>query len=146
MKFLSLILLTLMLGKGCDSQQEQDLADAVVEYSANTRGYYYKLTIQNKQVLISQDRDGKQKPEARTISDADWTALLAEFSKTDLEKLPTLKPPTDKRFYDGAAMADFKVNYKGKEYASPTFDHGNPPKEIEALITKITAFAPKRGE
>lgn len=146
MKVLSIILLTLLIGKGCDNQQQQDLAEAVVEYKANTRGYYFKLTIQNKQVLISRDRDEKQRPEAKTISDDDWKALVAEFSKIDLEKLETLKPPTEKRFYDGAPMADFSVTYKGKRYAATTFDHGFPPQEIEALITKITAFAPNRGE
>lgn len=86
-----------------------------------------------------------QRPESKDIPDADWNALVTEFSKIDLEKLETLKPPTDMRFYDGAAMADFKIYYKGKEYATSTFDHGHPPEEIAALITKITAYAPKRG-
>lgn len=141
-----MILLTLVLGKGCDSQQEKDLSEAVVEYTANTRGFYFKIAIQDKQALISHDRSGAQKPEAKAISEADWKALVSEFSKVDLEKLPGYKAPTEKRFYDGAAMADLKVTYQGKEYKSTTFDHGTPPTEIAALVEKITAFAPNRGE
>lgn len=144
MKLFSMILLTLLLGKGCDSQQEKDLAAAVVEYSANTRGFYYKITIQDKQVLVSRDRNGLQKPEAKAIPEAEWKALVAEFSKVDLDKLPTLKAPTEKRFYDGAAIANLKVTYKEKEYATTDFDDGFPPAEIATLVNKITAYKPSR--
>lgn len=144
MKILTMILLTLLVGKGCESQQEKDLASAVVEYSANTRGFFFKLTIQNKQVLISRDRKGLQKPEAKTITDAEWKALVAAFSKIDLEKLHEFKAPTEMRFYDGAAMANLKVTYQDKEYSSTTFDHGHPPAEIADLVKLITAYEPSR--
>ena len=54
-----------------------------------------------------------------------------------LDSLATFKDPTQKRFYDGAAIANLKVTYKEKEYQSLDFDHGAPPVEIEKIVTKI---------
>lgn len=144
MKLIPMILLTLLLGKGCGAQQEKDLASAVVEYTSNTRGFYYKITIQDKQVLVSRDRNGLQKPESKAIPNAEWKALVAEFSKVDLEKLPDFKAPTQQRFYDGAPIANMKVTYKEKDYQTADFDDGFPPAEIAALVTKITAYKPSR--
>ncbi|RZJ67981.1 MAG: hypothetical protein EOO50_03915 [Flavobacterium sp.] len=144
MKFLSLIFLTVLLGKGCDSAQEQDLANAVVEYSANTRGFFYKITIQNKKVEITRDRRGQNKPATLTMSDADWNELVAEFKTVNLDGLSTLKAPTELRFHDGAAMANLKVTYKEKEYTSSEFDDGHPPAEIEKLVNRITKYKPTR--
>jgi hypothetical protein len=53
MKILSLLLLTVFLGKSCVGQNKQDLESAVIEYTANSRGFYQKITIQNQMVLIS---------------------------------------------------------------------------------------------
>lgn len=143
MKILSLLFVTLFLGKGCDSEKKQDIATAVIEYTANTRGFYQKITIQNQTVSISKDRDGKDMPVQEKISDKDWNELVAEFQNVDLDGLPNLKAPTEKRFYDGAAIAELKISYKDKTYETTGFDHGFPPAEIEKLVTKINAFAKK---
>jgi hypothetical protein len=55
--------------------------------------------------------------------------------------LASYKDPTQKRFYDGAAMADVKIKHKDKEYQTVTFDHGFPPVEIEKLVNKITSLS-----
>lgn len=139
MKLLSLLFLTIFLGKGCDGEK-QDMQSAVVEYVANTRGFYMKIAIENQTASVFKDRNGKEKPAVTKISDADWKQLITAFQEIDLEGLPNLKAPTEKRFYDGAAIANLKVTYKGKAYESAPFDHGNPPVEIEKLVTKINAF------
>jgi hypothetical protein len=61
-----------------------------------------------------------------------------------LEAFPTLKDPTQKRFYDGAAIADLKVRYQDKNYETVNFDHGFPPAEIENLVNKIVALADEK--
>jgi uncharacterized protein YfcZ (UPF0381/DUF406 family) len=38
------------LGKSCVGQNKQDLESAVIEYTANSRGFYQKITIQNQMV------------------------------------------------------------------------------------------------
>jgi len=74
------------------------------------------------------------------ISDAHWNDLLVLFEKINLEAFPTLKDPTQKRHYDGAAIADLKVRYQDKNFETVDFDHGFPPAEIENLVNKIVAL------
>lgn len=143
MKTLSLLFLTIFLGNGCDSAKAQEISTAVIEYEANTRGFYQKITIKNQMVTVSKDRDGNDKPVPKKISDADWKELVECFKKVELDSLATLKAPTQKRFYDGAAIANLKITYKDKAYETTSFDHGFPPKEIKKFVDKINSFVKK---
>ena len=143
MKLLSLLFLTIFLGKGCDDATAQDLQNTVIEYTANTRGYYQKITIKNQIVTVSKDRNNNDKAISTKISDADWLALINDFKEVKLETLKDLKAPTEKRFYDGAAIANLKITYKDKDYETTSFDHGFPPKEIKKLVDKINSFSKK---
>lgn len=143
MKVISLLFLTFFMGTKCDGNQNQDIENAVLEYVANTRGFYQKIEIKNHMVSVSKDRDGNDKPAAVKISDSDWKELLGAFQNVKLEELADLKSPTQKRFHDGAAAATLKVTYKDKTYESAAFDHGKPPAEIEKLVNKINSFAKK---
>jgi len=143
MKALSLIFLTLFLGKSCTNEAQKDIAKATFEYTASTRGFFQKTTIQNKKAIISTDRNGEKNPEELLISDSDWNEIISYFKNLNLEKLPTLKDPTQKRFYDGAAIANLKIRYKNKDYQTSDFDHGYPPIEIEKVVNKIVAMGEK---
>lgn len=143
MKLFTMLFLSLFLGKSCTSQTRNDLKTAVLEYTANTRGFYQKITIQDQMVSISKDRSGTEKPVATKISDKDWRELVGYFENINLDSLPTLKAPSQKRFHDGAAIADLKVTYKEKEYKTASFDHGYPPEAIKKLVDKINSFAKK---
>ena len=114
-----------------------------LEYVANTRGFYQKITIQNQQLYVSKDRDTDKKGAISKISDADWNALMGYFETIKLAQLADLKSPTEKRFYDGAAIANLKIVYKDKTYETAAFDNGFPPKEIKKLVDKINSFAKK---
>jgi len=113
---------------------------AKLEYVATTRGFYQKITIEKQTVTISKDRNGVEKGETVKISDADMNELATALKSISLNDLATLKDPTQKRFYDGAAIAYLKVTDQEKEYQTVDFDHGFPPAAIETLITKITSF------
>ena len=141
MKILSLLFLTIFLGKGCEAQNKQDIKTAVIEYVANTRGFYQKITVKNQMVIISKDRSGNDKPVPTKIYDADWKELVGYFQTVKLDSLAKLKAPTEKRFYDGAAIAHLKITYKDKIYETTSFDHGFPPKEIKKFVDKITSFS-----
>lgn len=143
MKLLSILLMTFFLGKGCEAQQKQDLETAVVEYTANTRGFYQKIVVQNKMAAVSKDRSGNDKLQTMKISAADWKELVDDFQSINLEGIPDLKSPTQKRFYDGAAIANLKITFKGKTYETNGFDHGHPPAEIAKLVNKINTFVKK---
>jgi len=140
MKIISLLFLTIFLGKGCGSEQKQEIETAVIEYTANTRGFYFQIVIQNQTVKISKDRKGADNPQPVKISDADWKELVADFQSVNLDGIADLKSPTQKRFYDGAAIANLKITYKGKTYESQAFDHGTPPAEIAKLVNKVVSF------
>ncbi len=141
MKTLSLIFLTLFLSKGCSNEAQNDIANATVQYTATTRGFFLKIIVINQKATISRDRNGEKYPEQLTISDKDWKEIISYFEKIDLEKIPTLKDPTQKRFYDGAAIANLKIRFQDKNYETTDFDHEFPPAAIEKLVNKIVSLA-----
>lgn len=143
MKLFTMILLSIFLGKSCSSQTKKDLDAALLEYTANTRGFYQKISILNHMITISKDRSGTVKPVAKKISDADWKELVGYFETITLDSLSSLKAPTEKRFYDGAAIANLKITYKEKIYETTAFDHGFPPEKIKKIVTKINSFVEK---
>jgi hypothetical protein len=143
MKAITMIILTLFLGKGCSQETKNDLANSTIQYVANTRGFYQKITIKNQEVFISNDRNEEGDGTASKIADKDWKELVGYFETIELDSIPNLKDPTQKRFYDGAAIANLKITYKEKEYETVAFDHGFPPLEIEKLVTKIVSFGAK---
>lgn len=114
-----------------------------IEYVANSRGFYEKIVVENKMVWVSKERDVKDMGKPVAISE-DVNKELASYLKTvNLDQLATYKDPTQKRFYDGAAMAQLKITVDGREYQTTNFDHGYPPIEIEKLVNKITSFGSK---
>ncbi len=129
------------MAKGCSQESQNDLANAEIVYTANTRGFYQKITIHNQDISVSKNRNDKGNGEITKISDTDWKELVGLFKLVKLDSLATLKDPTQKRFYDGAAIANLKVTYKEKEYQTLDFDHGVPPIEIEKIVNKIVLLA-----
>ncbi|RTY88226.1 hypothetical protein [Flavobacterium sp. RSP15] len=143
MKILSIIFLTIFMGNGCNSAKAQDMETTVIEYTANTRGFYQKITVKNQMLTVSKDRDGNDKPIPKKVSDADWKELVGCFKTVELDNLSKLKAITEKRFHDGAAIAKLKITLKEKAYETTSFDHGFPPKEIKKFVNMITSLAKK---
>ena len=142
MKIISILFLTLLFGKGCESQNNQDLSMAKIEYTANSRGFYNNSVVENKTLFYTNTRDGK--PVSISLTDEQWKALVTELEKIDLEEIPNLKAPTEKRFHDGAAMANLKITYKEKTYESQTFDNGFPPEKIKKIVNTVLSFSKKQ--
>jgi hypothetical protein len=144
MKVLTIFLSFILSKSCCSSQSQKDLKETTIEYTANTRGFYQKITIQNQMVTVSKDRSGNDKATETKISDKDWKELMGYFETIELDKVSTLKAPTEKRFHDGAAIANLIVTYQNKSYETVSFDHGYPPAEIKKLVDKINIFAKKQ--
>jgi len=138
MKIISLLFLTFFLGKSCQSQTNVDIETAKIEYTANSRGFYNNTVIENRTLAVTNIRDGK--PVSNSLTEAQWNTLISEFQKVNLEEIPSLKAPTQKRFHDGAAMANLKITFKGKTYESQTFDNGFPPEKIKKLVETVLLF------
>ena len=140
MKTITMILLTLFLGKGCSSETQNDISKALLQYDAHTRGYHLKVIISDQKATISQARTPDSPTEQIKISDEDWKQMISYFEKINLDNLPTLKDPSQNRFHDGAAIAQLKVRYQDKNYETPAFDHNNAPAEIKELVDKIVSL------
>jgi hypothetical protein len=139
MRIVSLLSVLLFVLGSCNSQKNGvgtsfEMKDIEIQYEANTRGFYNKLILKNATISSTNDRDGKENPIVQKVSEVDWKALIQELNKVDLENLSNLKAPTEKRFYDGAAIANLKITYKGKIYQSSDFDHGFPPMQIKRVV------------
>lgn len=115
----------------------------IIEYVANTRGFYQKTTFEKNTMYISKNRNETEKGEVNAISDLELSELIDLYSKIDIENLPNFKDPTQARFYDGAAIANLKITVGDKVYESTAFDHGKPPVEIEKFVNKIVALGTK---
>lgn len=144
MKIITLLAALLLACTSCNCKKvavastNEKYETLVIQYEANTRGFYQKLVVQNHTISSTDDRNGEKNPIVQKISDADWNALIFEFNKVDLEGLPNLKAPTEKRFYDGAAIAGLKITFKGKTFETTNFDHGFPPMEIQKVVEIVT--------
>lgn len=140
--FFSLLCFFSSCGSGQSSidYNKTNFEDFVIQYEANTRGFYQKLTVQKHTISASEDRKGIEKPIVQKVSDSDWSLLIVEVKKIDLDNLQNLVAPTEKRFYDGAAIANLKITYKSKIYETKSFDHGIPPLEIQKVVEMVNAL------
>ena len=114
----------------------------VLEYEANSRGYFLYIRAENHNLYISRNREENQKSLVATpVSDEDWVELEKLAKAVNLQTVKDLKWPTEKRFYDGAAHANIAFLADNNRYETKGFDHGYPPAEIEKLVNKIVALA-----
>jgi len=151
MKFLFSILVLLLTVKECDQKKtavnetkseivnsdnaKQQHNQYIIEYSAITRGTFQEVILNNKTISIQKGRN--LKPIVKACSEEVWQSLMRKTDSIDIENLSNLKAPTQKRYYDGAAIANFKVIFNGKEFKTPPFDHGFPPMEIDLLYSMV---------
>ena len=140
MKLISCFLLSLFLSKGCVNQPKQDFSKSTLTYTAETRGYFNQIIITNNTVYISKDRETRLPSVQLELSKEQQKKVLSYLKAIDVPNLAQLKAPTEKRFYDGAAIGNLSISHKGETYSTSGFDHGNPPVEIEQLVTFMNAF------
>lgn len=139
MRIVSLLSVVLFVLGSCNSQKNAigtsiEMKDIEIQYEANTRGFYQKLVLKNTTISSTKDRKSIENTIVQKVSQVDWNVIMQEINKVDFENLPNLKAPTEKRFYDGAAIANLKIIYKGKTYQTSDFDHGFPPMEIKRVV------------
>ena len=68
---------------------------------------------------------------------------MSFLDKPQRVNLKLLKDPTQKRFYDGATIAKFRLVENEEIFETKDFDGGYPPKEIEQIVNKILEIAAK---
>lgn len=110
-----------------------------VTYKALTRGSFEYSRISKSNIAISTDRSLKQIANYN-CEDKDWKELNTLIEAVDLETFQNLKAQSKKHLFDGATHATLAIQIGDIEYMTPAFDHGNPPKEIEALVNKVLSI------
>ena len=118
------------------SEQEDSKS---ITYIIQSRGLFEEIIVSEGTIKLS-NRNNSINSIEKKIPEKDWQEIQKFIGELNLEKLPNLKAPTDKRLYDGAAIATLKLKKNGKELSTPAFDHGHPPEAIEALVNKILSL------
>jgi len=145
-KILSLIALTVVVATGCSTAKKSALKEednnVFFTYTAITRGSNNKVVVKEGSVETTQSRLEGQ-PITEKLSDADWKAVKEAYSKVTVkdEELVNIIPPSKKHQFDGALIANLQVTHGDKSFGTSSFDHGNPPAEIKALVDKIIALS-----
>src|SRR5690606_3186601 len=101
-----------------------------VEYEAASRGFFKKVSVTQDSISVANDRNSMHTILSTT---SQWNKITNALSDVKIEKIGTLAPPTERRTVDAAAHAVLTIKTGDTVYTSPTFDHGNPPVEIESL-------------
>lgn len=138
MKILFVLLSLIIFDKGCtESKVNQD--NISIEYTALSRGSYKLIAVNKKTISIINQRGTE--PMIKPCSKENWNSLIDALKTVDIENLPNLKAPSEKRLFDGAAIANLTITYNGNTYKSSSFDHGNPPKDIETVVKEILSIS-----
>lgn len=146
MRILLCILLILISTKDCKQNSayqayssETISEDLNISYQAFSRGYFKSMSFENSQLLFSNDIN-REKIDTLSIRQNEWNELIEIIKHIDLKSIENLKAPTDKRLYDGAPHCTLSITMKNKDYTTPSFDEGFPPKEIEPLVNKMLSI------
>lgn len=138
MKFFFVLVSLIVLDHSCSTlKTNQDTI--AIEYSANSRGTHKHIIITKKNISVANKRD--EAPINMPCSETDWNTLLKALEPINIENIPNLKAPSENRFFDGAAIGNLKIISNGKTYETPSFDHGNPPKELAELVKEILSIS-----
>lgn len=140
MKALLIAFFSLALMQDCQRDKAATMKDTVLEYHVTTRGFFRHITVKENKVLIYKDRNSKEVSQEIALSNQQLKNFIAAFDELALEDIATYKAPSEKRFYDGAAIATFKVTHRGTSYESQPFDHLNPPAELERIVTLMADY------
>ncbi|MGH1385392.1 hypothetical protein [Kordia sp.] len=146
MKYLFVLFSLTLFTNGCNDEETKKKAiktaedDIIVTYEAMSRGFYEEVQVSKIALKTTKDVNKKQY-NTYDCSEEDWNEIVALLKKVDAEKLKTLKAPSSKRLHDGAPHAVLTIKYKDTEVSLNSFDHGNPPKELMAIVSKILAMA-----
>ncbi|WP_396602822.1 hypothetical protein [Algibacter sp. R77976] len=138
MKFLIILLSLVTIQKSCDhSKINQD--NISLEYTASSRNTY-KLVLINKKTISLTTKRGRN-PIVKYCNEENWNSIIKLLQPINVETISALEPPSKDHQFDGAAMARLKIIYDGNTYKTQSFDHGNAPEEIEALVKEILSIA-----
>ena len=130
MKLLS-SLFFVFLFSSCSSQS--NTPEMIIKYKAFTRGSSIEFCI-TKDSISYKDNQGSKNLKTSSKLRKELVELTNKF---EVSKIATFIPPSDDRISDKALHASLAIFINDKEYTSQIFDHGNPPQELEPLLSML---------
>ena len=141
MKTILILLFSFVISNSCNEQKTQDMENTILEYEFYSRGSYNKIVMDSKTIKSFNERNLSKPSAEKKIIATDLKIILNLYSKLNLNTIGTLKSPTQKRFYDGAAIAVLIVKTPKGNYQSSEFDHEEAPTEIKQIVDKMNQIA-----
>ena len=111
-------------------------------YESHTRGSHFTATVYDTYVTVIKVYKGK--PNRIEVEQKDIDDLKKIISKLSLKEINTYEAPTQKRFYDGAAIATISVFNNDEKFSSQAFDGGFPPKPLTELVNKVLSLSAEK--
>jgi heat shock protein HslJ len=110
-----------------------------IEYRVFSRELAFKTNIDEEKnnLVYSRTQPDKTPKKSKILTKSDLKYFKDQFLKIGLENLRNIKPPSTKHQYDGAPLVNLTITFNGETYYVPPFDHGNPPKELQAFVERI---------
>ena len=108
-----------------------------VEYSTSSLSGFEKIVLTTKRFERSSSSRVAAKGGLSTTDRVTRDRLLLDI---DLSSLGDLPVPSKRHQFDGAQVASLKITTEHQMYASPSFDHDNPPVALRPLIDFILAL------
>lgn len=164
MKTIAILLFTIIINSCCTANKTTNLSAAntnsnaktdieeskitqenvKIEYSAHARGNFKKIILDHKTVSVQQGFDVE--PTVKPCSDEDWNSMMKLVSGFNLKSMRTLEAPSQAHRYDGAPITSFTITKDGNTHEVPSFDAGNPHKDIAPLVEMVLNIAEKSKE
>lgn len=113
----------------CISQNNE----VIITYKAFSRGSSIKIETDLDSISYHNNNEYKK----LEINYPHQKEIKKILSQINIIELGTLKPPSTKSYSDAALQASIKIVTNKKTFVSQTFDHGNPPEELKAIIEKL---------
>jgi len=108
-----------------------------IEYSTSSLSGFEKIVLTTKRFERSSSSRVATKGGLSTTDRVTRDRLLLDI---DLSSLGDLPVPSKRHQFDGAQVASLKITTEHQVYASPSFDHDNPPVALRPLIDFILAL------
>jgi hypothetical protein len=139
MKKYLIFLIFIGLVNSCGIKQKERVQEPTrISYTAQSRGFRKNILITKTTITV--ENEGENTYEKLTDDSARWIELCHLVNTIDLDKLKEYKGTTEASAVDRALIAHLEIEINSTMYSSNSFDHGNPPKEIKAVIDKILAM------
>ena len=135
MKFILVLIFPMLMAETCSQNKDQD-KDISFTYEMITRGSRANYTLNKEDIKVVKNM-GTETKASEKMTSKDWENLIEKMKEVDVPNIHKLKPPSDKRTFDGAAHAILTIKVGDEVYKSNSFDHGNPPSALKPLVKAI---------